>query len=125
MTIVIIWFFCAIISAIIASNKGRSGFGWFFLGLLIGPFAFAVAILPPIKEENDNSSDTSLRKCPYCAEMIQREAIKCRFCGSDVPVLTQLKEGRKCPTCDYIFLGKYEKEGWWCPNCKKTNDNNQ
>lgn len=25
------------------------------------------------------------QKCPQCAEWVKREAVKCRFCGSDFP----------------------------------------
>jgi len=38
------------------------------------------------KEGEDNSSATpTFKKCPFCAEAIRYEAIKCKHCGSDLP----------------------------------------
>ena len=85
----LVWCLCAVIAGAIASSKGRSGAGWFFLGLFIGPFAFAVALLPSLEAQAQADARTygqagGYRKCPYCAEAIRVEAVKCRYCQSEV-----------------------------------------
>lgn len=47
-SIIVILLIFAIATAVVASRKGRSGFGWFFIGLFTGlvGLAIALAMLP-------------------------------------------------------------------------------
>ncbi|MGA9772327.1 MAG: hypothetical protein WBV94_25060 [Blastocatellia bacterium] len=82
--------FLAILSVIpgaIAHSKGRSFFGWWFLGLLCFLPALIAAII--IKPDYDlierRQMRTGMKRCPYCAEVVKGEAVVCRYCQRELP----------------------------------------
>lgn len=81
---VIIGWFCSYV----AGQKNRDKGSWFLLGFLFSFLALiALAAIPAIEEKPTFVADDEdvNRKCPFCAEMVKREAIFCRFCQHDLP----------------------------------------
>lgn len=82
MELFMFWVGVAIACAIVAGNKGRSGFGWFILGMLFSLMALLIVlVLPSIKDETDIPTPDTHVKCPDCAELVKREARVCKHCG--------------------------------------------
>jgi len=98
MEILGLWFICAIVTAIVASSKGRSGFGWFLLGMLISIFALIlVALLPSLKSQREQPGFDTHLSCPDCKELVLNEARKCKHCGASLVPLSEQPARKTAP----------------------------
>ena len=50
--------------------------------VLVVPLAVIATIVIGVSKRSRKNS----RKCPFCAEIVQTEAVVCRFCGRDIPI---------------------------------------
>lgn len=93
--LIVLWIALAVAVGAAASAKGRSFLGWMLLSLAISPLLGAIGLIlfgDAKSNGPEGSSQThgqaegiGRRKCPFCAELIQKEAIVCPFCKRDVP----------------------------------------
>jgi hypothetical protein len=91
MTWLLLWFPLSILAGAVAGNKGRSGFGFFLLALILSPLIglLAALVIAPntVRIEAARINRGEARRCPACAELIRREAVICRFCGTGISPL--------------------------------------
>ncbi len=70
------------------SSKGRTLWGGFTLSIFLSPLAgFIVGLfLRPDHRvlEGRRLMRGDTRRCPYCAEILQRAAVRCRYCGMNL-----------------------------------------
>jgi hypothetical protein len=119
MEIVLGWVLFSIVAGMIAGSKGRSGFGYFFLSLILSPLiglllAIALpALNPPATAAGPAAPPSdSYIKCPDCRELVLKDARKCKHCGSTlVPVAEMTQEQLLAHYEIRLVAGRYEFNG--------------
>src|SRR3990167_1208709 len=84
---VTMWIILVIVTGVVAANKGRSVIGWLALAVFVAPITLLILLALPRNQaqiEQRQMESGSMAKCPYCAEMVKAEAVRCKHCGADL-----------------------------------------
>ena len=87
MLLVAFWVVCGLAGGSVTRGKGRGGAPGYLLGFLLGPLGLLIAVVLPRNEAGVEAAaleSGARRRCPQCAELVRREAVKCRHCGAEL-----------------------------------------
>jgi RNA polymerase subunit RPABC4/transcription elongation factor Spt4 len=105
--IVIGWLVLCGAAASIASDKGRSGMGIFFLSFFLSPLVGFIVALVMEPDQRKIAKAKGMKKCPECRQFVQADARTCPFCRKDITARIAVHASefspdalsRKCPDC--------------------------
>ena len=74
MELLLFWVVMVIISTVIGNKRGQTALG-FLLGFALGPLGVLLVLVIPAANR---------KACPFCCELIHKDAVKCPRCQSDL-----------------------------------------
>ncbi|MBQ4378820.1 MAG: zinc ribbon domain-containing protein [Treponema sp.] len=77
----IVYIICSILVGILVDSVEL-----LFFALILTPLAGgAILLIVGKKKGQQPVSEDDTKKCPFCAEIIKKDALVCRFCGKEIP----------------------------------------
>lgn len=76
-----------LLGGVVAERRGKDFWNWYWLCFCFGWIPLVVLAFTGKTKERDDAdllSSGQHKTCPYCAEVVKIQAIKCKHCGSEI-----------------------------------------